>query len=68
MKEYVEVYKMMKQENAELNYCLQEIEDNRKEVEQENSCLKEKVSQDFGTISQLNETVAHLKHSYVAMK
>lgn len=59
---------MMRQENNELNYCIQEMEESRKDVESENSVMKDRINEDYHTISQLNDQIVNLKTSYVAIK
>ena len=44
------------------------MEDSRRDLEHENSGMRDKINEDYHTISQLNDQVVNLKTSYVAMK
>lgn len=68
LKDYIELYRMIKLENVELNYSIQEMEQNKKEVEIENEAMKDRIQQDYQTINQLQEEITHLRQNYNAAK
>ena len=54
MRDYIEIYKSVRQENDDLTRCIHEAEQRRKDIESENYSLKERIGEDCQTITSLN--------------
>ena len=59
---------MIKLENVELSYGIQEMEENKKEVELQNEAMKDRIQEDYQAIHQLQEEVTHLRQNYNAAR
>lgn len=68
MKEYVELYRLIKQENGELNGCIQDMEEGKKEAQGENQQMRERINEDYLTIDHLSQEVVALRNHYANAK
>lgn len=64
MRDYIEIYKAVRQENEELGKCVNEAEHRRREIETENLALRDRISEDCQTITSLNDEIHKIKSSY----
>lgn len=68
LKEYIEIYRSVKQENEELSYSIQQIEETKREVEYENKMMRDRINEDCQLICQLNQEIVDLRSSYHQVK
>lgn len=64
MRDYIEIYKCVRQENEELTQCINEAQQRRKEMQAENCALRDKIGEDCQIIASLNDQIVKVRSNY----
>jgi hypothetical protein len=64
MRDYIEIYRAVRQENEDLAKCIADADHRRREIEAENSSLRDRIGEDCQTITSLNDEILRIRGSY----